>query len=117
MKTPQPVKYTMAIFAVALCFAGPFGGSAEGASRRAQCKLVVKGKTYIDGPCDFEQFGGDGSFRINGGAYFAYVNVSGNSADASWNESPQSTHAQAPLGTLRRNGACWESATVQICAK
>ena len=96
------------------------------AQRQVQCKLVVNGKTYINGPCNFEA-DPDGSFRIGvlrddqkipaKGFYFAYVNVSGNTAQAKWNEDPKALHADVPLGTLTRNGACWESETVQICAR
>jgi hypothetical protein len=90
--------------------------AAIAATGPVQCKLVVDGKTYIDGPCDFES-DPDGSFRIFGKDYFAYINVDGKTADASWNMDPKSTHAQASLGTLTRKGACWVSATVEICAR
>ena len=90
--------------------------AASAAQRPVACKLVVKGKTYLDGVCQFEA-DKDGSFRIFGKDYFAYVNVFGKTAEASWNADPQSTHAQAPLGKLTRKGACWVSATVQICAR
>jgi hypothetical protein len=91
-------------------------GMASAAQRPVLCKLVVKGKTYIDGQCNFEADKG-GSFRIFGKDYFAYVTVTGKTAEASWNADPASTHAQAPLGTLTRKGACWVSATVEICAR
>ena len=108
---------------VALC---ALTGNAAGAAQwPAKCKLVVDGKTYIDGRCNFEDFG-DGSFAIGvlgddepipaGGFYFAYVDVHGNTAEARWNEDPRELHANAPLGTLTRNGACWENALARICA-
>ena len=110
---------------VALC--GLTGSAAIAAQRPALCKLVVKGKTYINGRCNFEDFGADGSFAIGvlgddqpipvGGFYFAYVDVHGNTAEAKWNEDPKDLHANAPLGTLIRNGACWENAIAQICAR
>jgi hypothetical protein len=86
------------------------------AARPVDCKLVVNGKAYINGVCEFEASQG-GSFTITGDKYFAYVNVSGNKAEASWNADPASTHAQAPLGTLERKGGCWVSRTVEICAR
>jgi hypothetical protein len=95
---------------------GLLGSAAIAAQRPALCKLVVMGKAYIDGRCDFE-VDPDGSFRIFGATYFAYVFVNGNTATASWNRDPKSTHAGAPLGALTRNGACWENATAQICAR
>ena len=109
---------------VAIC--GLMGSAAIAAQRPALCKLVVKGKTYINGRCNFEDFG-EGSFAIGvlgddqpipiGGFYFAYVDVHGNTAEAKWNEDPRESHANAPLGTLTRHGACWENAIAQICAR
>jgi hypothetical protein len=109
---------------VALC--GLTGSAALAAQRTVQCKLVVEGKTYINGRCVFEDFG-EGSFAIGvlrddqpippGGFYFAYVDVHGNTAEAKWNADPRELHANAPLGTLTRNGACWQNATAQICAR
>ena len=110
---------------VALC--GLTGSAAMAEQRPALCKLVVKGKTYINGRCNFESLGADGSFAIGvlgddqpiprEGFYFAYVDVHGNTADAKWNEDRTELHANAPLGTLTRNGACWENAAAQICAR
>ena len=105
---------------------GLTSSAAIAAQRTAVCKLVVEGRTYINGRCNFESFGADGSFAIGvlrddqpiprGGFYFAYVDVHGNTADAKWNEDPRDSHANAPLGTLTRHGACWENAAAQICA-
>ncbi|MEI9888839.1 MAG: hypothetical protein WDN08_20525 [Rhizomicrobium sp.] len=92
------------------------GAHADGA-RPADCELTVKGKAYIKGVCQFTPSPG-GSFQISQGDYFAYLNVTKPGvADASWNETPESTHAQAPLGTLARQGACWINRTVRICAR
>ena len=91
--------------------------SAHAESRPAECELTVRGQTYIRGVCQFSPQSG-GSFEISGGDYFAYVNVTGSGvADASWNENPASTHAQVPLGTVTRSGACWVGAQVRICAR
>jgi len=117
------MRLIVAASVVAIC--ALTGSAAIAAQRPALCKLVVKGKTYINGRCNFEDFG-DGSFAIGvlgddqpipaGGFYFAYVDVHGNTAEAKWNEDPTDLHADAPLGTLTRNGACWENAIAQICA-
>lgn len=91
--------------------------SAIAASRPADCKLVIEGKAYIDGVCDFD-VDKDGSFEISAGDYFAYVNLTGKDrAEASWNADPQSTHAQTQLGVLSRKGACWVGRAVEICAR
>ncbi|HMN72424.1 MAG TPA: hypothetical protein PKA55_11220 [Rhodoblastus sp.] len=102
----------------ALALTGFLTAGALAASRPALCTLVVKGKTYIDGQCQFDA-DPDGSFRINGKDYFAYVNANpgGKTAEASWNADPRSTHAHASLGTLTRKGACWENANARICAR
>lgn len=108
---------TTTLAACAGLFALSVAGPAVAAPRPADCTLVVNGKTYIRGGCDFDA-DKDGSFRISGGDYFAYVNVTGNNrAEASWNADPASTHAQAPLGELTRKGACWVGRGVEICAR
>ena len=55
---------------------------------QALCNLVVDGKTYIIGLCDFEVIDPDGSFTITGKVHFAYFTVKGNAADATWNRDP-----------------------------
>lgn len=86
----------------------------------ASCVLEVEGKPYIDGQCSFERLSrDDGSFKIMGAAgdYFAYVYVEGeNRATAHWNEIAGVNRAHTPLGALTRDGACWISDTVRICA-
>lgn len=88
-------------------------------ARPVDCLLVVNGKTYIKEVCEFSA-GKGGSFQIASKSYFATVDVSEEAkgkADAFWNAEIGSTHAQAPLGEVSRKGACWESATVKICAR
>ena len=91
-----------------------FGDGVE--TRPVKCLLEVKGKTYLTGTCKYD-VDADGSFRLYGKQYFVYLNTfEKNKAEASWNASPQSTHAQAPLGELKREGACWVNKTTKICA-
>ena len=108
------------VFAIAggLALAGFAIAPALAAQRPASCTLIVKGKTYIEGECQFEA-DPDGSFRVTGKDYFAYVNMipGTKTAEASWNADPKATHAHAPLGVLTRKGACWENATTKICAR
>ena len=96
---------------------------AEAAVVRGKCTLTVAGITYIDGPCEIDFFAGDGSFsalQITGSgdlSYFAYVSVTGRDvAHGYWNEEPGANHAHTPLGTLRRNGACWSNSSARVCA-
>ena len=95
---------------------GLWSSSALAEFRPASCTLIVKGETYINGLCQFEA-DKDGSFRIASKDYFVYVNVTGKTAEASWNADPKATHAHAPLGVLTRKGACWENADARICAR
>ena len=102
----------------ALALVGFLSSGALAAQKPASCTLVVKGKSYIEGECQFEA-DPDGSFRITGKDYFAYVNMipGTKTAEASWNADPKATHAHAALGTLTRKGACWENADAKICAR
>lgn len=85
-------------------------------TRPVECLLTVKGKTYLSGTCKYDA-DPDGSFRLYGKKYFTYLTVFENgTAEASWNADPKSTHAHAPLGELKRDGACWVSTTVKLCA-
>ncbi|HEV7305763.1 hypothetical protein [Ensifer sp.] len=85
----------------------------------ARCLLQVNGIKYIARTCQFRPTGG-GDFVLYGGDYFAYVFMSPedgpNTAVAHWNAEPSSTHAHNPLGKLERDGACWVSKAVRICA-
>ncbi len=108
------MRSVVAIAVVATC--ALTSGAAIAAQRQALCKFTVEGKTYLNGPCNFEA-DPDGSFRIWDNVHTVYVNVDGNTAEASWNKNPKSFHADSPLGTLTRKGACWENATAQICAR
>ncbi len=111
------MKYLIAS-AGALILAGLVSSPALAAMKPASCTLTVKGKTYIEGECQFEA-DPDGSFRISGKDYFAYVNVNpgGKTADASWNGVSKASHAHEMLGALTRKGACWEGADAKICAR
>ncbi len=84
----------------------------------ADCRFVFEGETYIDGACDFQPSQG-GSFRIGANGYQVQVDVFGKEAEGSWNGDVRASHLQHPLhldGNLKRNGACWESPAVQVCA-
>jgi hypothetical protein len=92
--------------------------SARAADERpVDCELAVRGKSYIKGVCWFRAETG-GGFQISGGDYFAQVSFVGpGKGEAHWNENPKSTHAQAPLGAVERQGACWVGAQATLCAR
>jgi hypothetical protein len=106
-----------ACIAAALAVALSAGGAS--AKNISSCSLIVDGKQFINGPCEFSPLG-DGSFKIMKGPWFAYVNLHSdqrNSADGYWNENPQSNHAESSLGVLVRSGECWSNERAMICAK
>ena len=89
-------------------------------ARTGHCVLQVKGKTYLNGPCEIAR-DPDGSFTIGVGEtrhsrYFAYVNMEDDGAHGFWNETPDASHAHSDLGLLKREGACWKNATARVCA-
>jgi hypothetical protein len=92
------------------------GSAALAAEKQAMCKFTVEGKTYINGRCNFES-DPDGSFRMWDDVHTVYLNVDGKTAEASWNKNPKSFHADSPLGTFTRKGACWINAKTEICAR
>lgn len=103
----------LAAMAVAL----PVGGAS--ARHVSACTLIVDGKQFINGPCDFSPFG-DGSFKIMEGPWFAYVNLVPDQRDTAngiWNENPQSNHAETPLGVLQHHAECWSNEHAVVCAR
>lgn len=104
----------IAMAVVATC--GLAASAATAAERQALCKFTVEGKTYINGRCSFEA-DPDGSFRMWDNVHTVYLNVDGDKAEATWNKIPGSFHADSPVGTLTRKGACWVNATAEICAR
>jgi hypothetical protein len=120
-------------------------GAAHAATTASKCVITIKGKTWVSGPCKYEDLG-DGSFMLSDPkmvigcdvnndnkrdasddcavaeekmfkkGVFVYVNIiEPGKADGSWNEG-QYLHAQTNLGTLTRKGACWSNKTAKICA-
>ena len=86
-------------------------------AKDARCELTISGKTWIDGPCQFESLGDDGSFTATSpDGYFAYANKDGDQMRASWNGEYKESHAHDNLGLLDRDGACWVNDTVRLCA-
>jgi hypothetical protein len=108
------MKPIVAMAVAAACILAASAASA--AERQALCKFTVEGKTYINSRCHFES-DPDGSFRIWDDVHTVYVDVDGNTAEATWNKNPKSFHADSRLGTFTRKGACWENATAKICAR
>lgn len=84
------------------------------------CLLEFNGITLIDGPCSIDLHG-NGSFHIHHcnveNLYFAYVTVMPDgTAKGYFNGMVPESHAHDALGTLRRDGACWQNETSKVCA-
>lgn len=88
-----------------------------------RCLLRVEGETLLSGTCNVLTYP-DGGFSIGmvetdaekPSPYFASVNPDEGKMKGFWNGQRGATHAHTPVGTLRKNGACWENATASICA-
>ncbi|WP_050526520.1 hypothetical protein [Pseudorhodobacter aquimaris] len=108
-------KFCLSIRAFSFCLLAALPAQA----RPAKCLMEVNGKAYIDGACDFEALDKTGSFKISAPdfLYFAYVNVDvPGIAKGYWNEEKGANHAHTPLGTLKRDGACWRNKAAKLCA-
>lgn len=94
---------------------------ASAQAKPAKCLLLVDGKTYINGACNFDAANdGTGSFSIGtddaANKHFAYVNIWKGQGVGYWNGSVPETHAHEDLGTLNHNGACWYNDRAIVCA-
>ncbi|MFI0399120.1 MAG: hypothetical protein ACH34X_08575 [Thiolinea sp.] len=107
----------MLTFSVSVAKAETTDWRKDAAGREVDCELQVKGKTYLKGTCMYDA-DADGSFRLMGDKYFVYLNMlDGGVAGASWNESPENSHAHSLLGEdFKRKGACWIGKKAKICA-
>lgn len=88
-----------------------------------KCLLEVEGTVYIDGRC-LVRMEANGDFQIDASSddepltYFATVSITSRGVGKGfWNEERGASHAQTPLGVLRKNGACWENAAAKVCAE
>lgn len=101
-----------------LCIVGSGGLAAPALAEQIRhCELTVNGKSYIDGPCDYEPVGG-GDFVIRQGPYFAYVYVAPEPRpNGYWNGDPPGNHAHDPLGDLQRQEGCWINDRARVCAE
>jgi hypothetical protein len=95
--------FALASAALSVAGAAP---QAQAAQRKADCLLIVDGKTFINGPCDYSP-DNDGGFQISrcvvthggygyqvrGHGYFAYVFPNSDGlATGSWNGTGQASH-------------------------
>ncbi|BAU89385.1 hypothetical protein MPPM_0780 [Methylorubrum populi] len=90
-------------------------------AKQARCLIEVDGKAFTFGQCNADREK-DGSLSVGTGdasrsPIFAIVNATdGASAEGYWNEEPRASHAQSPLGTMRKSGGCWVNEWAKVCA-
>ncbi len=86
-----------------------------------KCLLEVQQQKYLDGRCEITMES-DGGLTIGASetqpiTYFAIVEITGKDrGNGFWNEEKGATHAHTALGTLTRQGACWQNAQANVCA-
>jgi hypothetical protein len=110
--------------AAMLAVAGLSAASAETHSVKRQCYLSVDGKVLVNNPCRVYPLGGR-SYTLNTWdrgkprrSHFAQVNADPDgTGEATWNADPNDTHAQDPLGKVRRVKGCWVNKRTRICAR
>ena len=89
-------------------------GAAE--ARPADCLVVLEGRTYIDGQCDFQAENG-GDFTIRQGSRTAKVTVDPGSREGrAFFEDTSPRNPQSLVWDVRRQGACWVDGSSRICA-
>ena len=134
-------------FAAALAFATIVVGfelvspNLQASAKSAKCLLVYQGRTYINGPCEFEFTGGDGSFffddkkiRTNCRGYDPNAPCSGANTTVTqkgtfgmlritspgsgviyWNAGLY-RKADAREQNVFQDGACWINRNIKLCA-
>lgn len=93
--------------------------SSSAIAKTAGCTLIVNGKQFISGPCEFT-WTGNGGFQIRHGEWFAYVNLDGSDGTTGWwnnYEGHPTSHADSYLGILTRQAECWSNEHAMVCAK
>lgn len=112
--------FEFAVLIAAVTAAGAFF-PATAIAKPARCLIEVDGEAYLFGQCNADRER-DGSLSVGTGdtnrsRFFAIVNASeGGSADGYWNEQPRASHAQTPLGVMKRSGGCWINERAKVCA-
>ena len=91
-------------------------------AKPARCLIEVDGKAYLFGQCNLMDRYDNGLSvgMVDTGKpspYFASVSTNDDgSGDGFWNEEPTASHAQTPLGRMKRSGGCWLNDRAKVCA-
>lgn len=105
----------------------PYERSQGTSTWKTDCFFEADGTVYLDGACRFmkNDFYGPGGFALASlmsdpklfivEAQRTEQTASGTVAGV-WNGRSGSTRVATPLGDLRQNGPCWESARARVCA-
>jgi hypothetical protein len=86
-------------------------------ARPVDCLLKVDGKTLIKGICKLIPLG-EGDFLLESEEAMGYLNLQEKGkGQVSWTKESGDWVPNVPFREVARKGACWESATVQLCAR
>jgi hypothetical protein len=86
-------------------------------ARPADCLVVMEGRTYIDGPCEYESYP-EGHFMVTLGRRSArvMVDIGFRGGHALYEDtSPDNREARA-IGDVHRDGSCWINRVGRVCA-
>jgi len=77
----------------------------------AECLIVVKGITQLDGKCELKLTGASGAFEAAGSG----VKVAVTPAQGVWRATYSEPGNVIPLGEVKKAGECWTNPSTKIC--
>jgi len=100
---------------LALCATLPLSRSAL--ARPADCLVVMDGRSYIDGRCEFAaEAGGDFTVTLGTRSARVMVDPGARAGRAFYEDSAPSAPEAWVIGDVRRDGACWRNRVGRVCA-
>ncbi len=117
-------------------------GTGDVQAKTAKCYFSVNRVVYIDGACEFERDGSEGSFTfsdgklitrcathdlgrgkcsmastlvVRKGTFGKLIVTSPGKAVIAWNRGKE-LHAHEMISTVSRSGACWQNVNARLCA-
>lgn len=91
-------------------------------AKPARCLIEVDGRAYLFGQCNaMDRYDSGLSVGMvdtgKPSPYFASVSTNDDgSGEGQWNGEPGASHAQTPLGRMKRSGGCWLNERAKVCA-
>lgn len=86
-------------------------------ARPADCLVVMEGRSYIDGRCDFAaEAGGDFTVTLGTRSAKVMVDPGARAGRAFYEDASPATPESWVIGDVRRDGACWANRVGHVCA-